>query len=161
MAKIPSHCHSCGAIFASRMISIEGNVKGLTLSNNSETCPYCGGIAYLADGVFNIADDVISILSAPSITKDNLRKLGVAVIDAYKDPSKSENLIKIAESIDPDVANAVRAVTSNKSLALVGLLLFAMAIKSCNLNVSLDANKLIDQLNEEPPQTVDIEIYRI
>ncbi len=138
MTTIPSHCHSCGAIFASRFISIEGSVKNLTLSNNSETCPNCGGRAFLANGVFDIANDVISINSAPSFTKEMLRKLGVAVAEAYKDPSKTEQLNSIAEGIDPELAKVVKKITSGNKLTMVGLFLLAMAIKSCSVNIDLD-----------------------
>ena len=161
MATIPSHCHSCGAIFPSRMISIEGNVENLTLSNNSETCPFCGGTAYLANGVFDIADDVISIISAPKFTKEMLQKLGVAVEEAYKDPTKTDQLNIVAESIDPNLAEVVKKITSGNKLTMVGLFLLAMAIKSCSVNVNMDVNKLIDQLKEQPPQSTKIETFRV
>ena len=161
MATIPSHCHSCGAIFPSRIISIEGNVQNLTLSNNSESCPFCGGRAYLADGVFNIANDVISVISAPRFTFEMLHKLGVAIAEAYRDPSKTDQLNQVAESIDPELAQVVKKITSGNRLTMVGLFLLAMAIKSCSINVDLDANKLIDQLKEQPPQTTEIELFRV
>lgn len=161
MTTIPSHCHSCGAIFPSRMISIEGSVQNLTLSNNSETCPHCGGRAYLANGVFNIANDVISIISAPRFTMEMLQKLGAAVAEAYKDPDKTQQLNEVAESIDPELAGVVRKITSGNSLSMVGLFLLAMAIKSCSINVGLDVNRLIDQLKEQPPQVTSIETFRV
>jgi hypothetical protein len=161
MTTIPSHCHSCGAIFASRFISIEGSVKNLTLSNNSETCPNCGGRAFLANGVFDIANDVISIISAPSFTKEMLSKLGVAVAEAYKDPSKTEQLNSIAEGIDPELAKVVKKITSGNKLTMVGLFLLAMAIKSCSVNIDLDVNKLIDQLKAQPPQATEIETFSV
>ena len=161
MATIPSHCHSCGAIFPSRMISIEGSVENLTLSNNSESCPHCGGRAYLANGVFNIANDVISVISAPRFTMEMLQKLGAAVAEAYNDPSKAEQLNEVAESIDPELASVVSKITSGDRLAMVGLFLLAMAIKSCSINVDLDANRLIDQLKEQPPQVTTIETFSV
>jgi len=161
MAFIPSHCQACGAIFPSRMISIEGNVKNLQLSNNSETCPNCGGRAYLAEGIFDIANDVISIIKAPTLTKEMMQKLGVAVIDAYKNPAKTDQLQSVAESIDPELGKAVKKITAGNKLALVGLFLLAMVIKSCSVNVELDVNELIDQITKEPPQSIDIETFRV
>ena len=157
MAKIPSHCRNCGAVFPSRIISIEGNVKGLTLVNNSEPCPFCSGRAYLAEGVFDIAGDVVSVLNAPGITVDMLKILGSAVIETYKDQSNSAKLVKVAESIDPKLAKVVNDITANKIILPIGLFLLALAIKSCNVNISLDANKLIDQLNDNPPQKTSID----
>ena len=161
MATIPSHCLSCGAIFPSRIISIEGNVQGLTLSNNSESCPYCGGRAYLASGVFNIANDVISVISASRFTFEMLKKFSLAVAEAYKDPGKTDQLNEVAESIDPELGDVVKKITSGNSLSIVGLFLLAMAIKSCSINVDLDVNKLIDQLKEHPPQTTEIETFSV
>lgn len=144
------------------MISISGNIQGLKLRNNSETCPYCGGIAFVADGIFDIANDVISVINAPSFTKEMLQKLGGAVVDAYRNPEKTDELIKFTESIDPNVAKTVKHLASSHKL--IGLFLLAWAIKSCdmsvNVNVSLDANQLIEQMKSEPPQSVDIESYR-
>jgi hypothetical protein len=158
---IPSHCPSCSAVFESRAYSFSGNIKGLYLSDNTETCPQCGGTAFLADGVFDIADDVISIILAPNLTREMLKKLGSAVQNAYKDTSKLSELIELAESIDPAIAKTIKKIASNKRLLLVGLFLLAMAIKSCSANVSLDVNRLIDQLKAQPPQKVSIETYRI
>jgi hypothetical protein len=143
------------------MFSIEGNVQGLTLSNNSEPCPFCNGRAYLAEGVFNIANDVISIIRAPRFTFEMLQKFSVAVAEAYKDPNKTDQLNEIAKSIDPELADVVKKITSGNNITKVGLFLLAMAIKSCSVNVDLDVNKLIDQLKEQPPQTTAIEIFRI
>ncbi len=157
---IPSHCPSCGAVFASRAYSFE-NVSGLTLSNNTEPCPNCEGTAYLADGVFDIAGDVVTIISAPKLTKDLLQKLGVAVQNAYKDKSKVPELLELADSIDPSISKAVKNIVSSNKLSFVGLFLLAMAIKSCSINISLDVNELIDQLKEQPPQSIEIETYRV
>jgi hypothetical protein len=161
MATIPSHCHSCGAIFPSRVISIEGNVQILNLSNNSESCPFCREKAYLADGVFNIANDVISVISAPKFTLEMLQYLGAAVAEAYKDPNRTDHLNQVAESIDPELAAVVKKITSSNRLTVVGLFLLTMAIKSCSVSVDLDVNKLIDQLREQPPQTTIIETFRV
>lgn len=161
MATIPAHCHSCGAVFLSRMIAIEGSVQNLTLSNNSEPCIYCEGRAFLADGVFNIANDVISVISAPDFTLEMLRRLGVAVQEAYKDPSKVSQLKEVAESIDPELANVINKITSSNKLTMVGLFLLAMAIKSCSVDVNIDVNRLIDQLKEQPPQTTEIDTFSV
>ena len=129
---LPSHCPSCGAIFASRAYSISG--KSISLSDNTEMCPFCGEEAYLAEGVFDIAENMISIISAPDITKEMLMKLGAAVQEAYKKETGPEELIRTAESIDPKLATAVKNIVSNKKLYFVGLFILAMAIKQCSLD---------------------------
>jgi hypothetical protein len=64
MAGLPARCTRCGFEFESRAINIEGVVKGLRLSNITETCPNCGGTARLVEGTFNVRGGVIEALQA-------------------------------------------------------------------------------------------------
>ena len=152
--QIPALCSSCGALFASRAFNISGNVKNLTLSGNKETCPFCGGWANIADGVFDVAGNVLSIVSAPNITKQMLGAFGAAVKKAYEVKKPPEELAKEVEKIDPSFGEIIRKSGSNKKLYLVSLLLIVAAIKSCNVDVKLDANRLIDQIRGTPPAAV-------
>jgi len=152
--QIPALCSSCGALFASRAFNISGNVKNLTLSGNKETCPFCGGWADIADGVFDVADNVLSIVSAPNITKQMLGAFGAAVKKAYEVKKPPEELAKEVEKIDPSFGEIIRKSGSNKKFYLVSLLLIVAAIKSCNVDVKLDANRLIDQIRGTPPAAV-------
>jgi len=161
MALIPSHCHSCGAVFPSRAYAFSGNMKGLHLHQNRESCPYCGGHAYLAEGVFDIAENIITIVSSPEITKEMLRKLGIAAINAYKNPENTNDLLSLAKSFNPEIGEAIEKVTKSNSLTIVGLFLLAMAIKSCSMNITLDVNELINQMKEQPPQTTQIEVFSV
>ncbi len=112
-ALIPVSCPHCGALFASRAIHISGNVQGLTLSGNKETCPYCGNMALIVDGVFNVADNVLSIISAPNVTKQMLASFEEAIKKAYAEKSDPEQLAKEVEKIDPSFGEAVREAGKN------------------------------------------------
>lgn len=152
--QIPALCPSCGALFASRAFNVSGNVKNLTLSSNKETCPFCGGLADIADGVFDVAGNVLSVVSAPSITKQMLAAFSAAVKKAYEEKKPPEELAKEVEKIDPSFGEIIRKSGSSKQFYLVSLLLIFTAIKSCNVDVKLDANRLIDQLRGTPPAAV-------
>ncbi len=152
--RIPALCSSCGALFASRAFNISGDVKNLTLSGNKETCPFCGAWADIADGVFDVADNVLSIVSAPNITKQMLGAFGKAVKKAYEVKKPPEELATEVEKIDPSFGEIIRKSGSNKRFYLVSLLLIVAAIKSCNVDVKLDANRLIDQIRGTPPAAV-------
>jgi hypothetical protein len=151
---IPVSCPHCGALFASRAFHINGNVQRLMLSGNRETCPYCGNMAHVADGVFNVAKNVLSVVSAPNITKQMLTAFEAAVRKAYTEKTAPELLASEVEKIDPTFGDAFRKAGNNNQLYAASLLIALVAIKSCTLDVKLDANRLIEQLTNSPPAIV-------
>jgi hypothetical protein len=151
---IPVSCPHCGALFASRAFHISGNVQGLTLIGNKESCPFCGQMAHIADGVFDVADNVLSVVSAPNVTKQMLAAFEAAVKKAYAEKAAPEQLAKEVEKIDPSFGEVVRKVGKNNHLYLASLLIALAAIKSCSVDIKLDANRLIDQLTNSPPTAV-------
>ena len=155
LTQIPALCPSCGAIFVSRLISIGDNVKNLTLMNNKETCPFCGNLADTAEGVFDIADNIISVISAPHITKQMLSALSIAVKKAYTEKTQPEELIKTVEKIDPSLGETIRKY-SKTPFYLTAMLLIYLAIKSCTVDVEqkLDVNQLIDQFKSASPAQI-------
>jgi len=74
MPMIPAFCISCGTSFSSGISA--GNVRGMSLQNNmSGPCPKCGSMGRVIDGIFNVTEDVIEIVSAPHWTHDKLNQL--------------------------------------------------------------------------------------
>lgn len=141
---IISHCSSCGAIFQSRIIKID-NVVNLTLSNIEETCPHCGGVANIAEGVFSATNGMLSIISAPDITQKMYQEfLGLAK-KAKNKKLEDSDFISAAKAIDPRLGTVAILATRNKKLAtLVFLIIW---LKSCvAFDVKLDANQLYDQI---------------
>jgi hypothetical protein len=153
-ALIPVSCPHCGALFAPRAFHISGNVQGLTLSGNKETCPFCGNMAHIADGVFNVAVNVLSVVSAPNITKQMLAAFEAAVKKAVVEKITAEQLAKEVEKIDPSFGEVVRKVGKNNHLYIASLLIALAAIKSCTVDIKLDANHLIEQLTNSPPAAI-------
>ncbi len=85
-----------------------GNVANLTLSGNRESCPRCGQMALMADGVFNIANNVLSVVTAPNITKQMLAAFESAVTKTQKENISTEQLASEVAKIDPSFGEAVR-----------------------------------------------------
>lgn len=152
--QIPAYCPSCGAVFASRLISISGNVSNLRLSGNKESCPFCGEMADTAEGVFDIAGDFISIISAPHITKQMISELGATVTKAYKEKITQEKLAEEIGKIHPSFGDFISKVS--KKLFKLALLIIIGIIGSSpvNVNLSIDVNRLIDQLTGKSPTEI-------
>jgi hypothetical protein len=119
------------------------NIRGLHLRGNVETCPRCGGLANIADGVFDIAGDVVTAVTAPRMTTAMLAALSSALRKAYEEKKQPEEVAKDVEVIDPALAALIR---KNVGFWPLVVILVMLAIKSCSLNIALDANRLLDQL---------------
>jgi hypothetical protein len=154
---IPASCPNCGAIFPSAFGSMfRGNAQRVMFEGNTETCPFCGGEARTADGVFDITNRVITAVSAPHITLVMLAAFEAAVRRAYKEKKPPEELAKEVERIDPTFGAVIRR-SANTSFYLTILLLILLTIRSClsvNIDMKVDANRLIDQLMNTPPAAV-------
>jgi hypothetical protein len=150
-AQIPVSCPACGAVFASRGFVFSGNIQNLQMSGNKESCPFCGSAADVAEGIFNITDSIISIISAPTITKTMLVALESSVKNAYLNKTPKDELADEVTKIDPSFGDLIRNASTTNRLYLTFLLLLLAFIKSCTVNVKLDANQLIDQIRGVQP----------
>jgi hypothetical protein len=106
MPPIPAFCRSCGRAFASGIFA--ENVRGLTLSGNTSQCPYCGGIGDIPDGVFDVFDDVIRVVSSPSWTVDRLNRLAGKLSKAREQKASPEAVAEIVDKEDPQLASVFR-----------------------------------------------------
>jgi hypothetical protein len=152
---LPALCPNCGAIFPSAFGSmLPGNAQRVMFAGNTETCPFCGGEARTAEGVFDFTNHVITTVSAPHITLAMLAAFGAAVRRAYKEKKPPEELAREVEKIDPSFGAAIRK-SGNSGFYLTALLMIILyTIHSCSLKVNLDVNQLIDQLQHTSPAAV-------
>ena len=158
MVGFPAYCSHCGTLFQSRLIGISpgARIESLTLSGNQETCPNCGRMADVVDGVFNAYDDVLELISGPQFTREILRAFSELIEKAAKQEITEDELQKQAAEIDPDLGKAVAQMRAKTPSAMAALILAMLAIKSCNFDVNVDAridlNELWHQLTSEPRQ---------
>ncbi|MGO3050369.1 hypothetical protein CD110_04720 [Staphylococcus casei] len=61
MVKLVAICEVCDKVFQSSF-ELKDSYK-IFMKNNKETCPYCGGLAFIPDGVYNVKDEIINIFS--------------------------------------------------------------------------------------------------
>lgn len=154
----PAYCPSCGAIFQSKLTGISGVVTNLLLSGDKETCPFCGNWTDIGDGVFDIADNVISVVSAPNITLNMLKALETVAKQAYRENLTPDEAIEAANAISPDFRILLKSIPLINGFFKVGLLFILHAINRYKQNIdsisSLDVNKLISQVTGKSPTDI-------
>lgn len=137
-------CSSCGAIFQSLGIRVSGRSVA-RLSGNKETCPHCGHLADIADGVFSTADGILKIITAPDITKEMYAAfLGLAKKAQDKEIDESQ-LVEAVTAIHPQLGAALKLAKKNKKLGMVVILILAIS-RFITFDVKIDANRLFDQI---------------
>ena len=142
---IPVYCPACGAIFPSSFLTFGNDVKGLVLNRNMERCINCGSIAQVVDGVFDIANNLISIITAPKYTHDILTKFENAAKDAYNDKIDIEDLAEVADQVNPELGKTIRSPLF-KDIYKIGLLILIIICGCIRVNIEINVNELIEQL---------------
>lgn len=153
MPNLPAVCKQCGAAFASA-IAINSNAKHATISGVTQRCPHCGNDADVLDGTFNVAGNVIKIVRSNELTVDMLKRLGELAKQARSKNKTVETFAKEAEEIHPALGPLVRQSVGKVPFATILLILVLLAVKSCSVDISLDANKLIDQMSTQSPDSI-------
>lgn len=146
-------CRVCGLEFG--MTGLIGGSANIVMKGNSTTCLKCGALADILDGTYKMRDSRIEEISGPALTIEIARRLGVIVDKAKRQPDllASELVAEIAD-VSPELA----AKIAKRGWGIWALLLLLIwLIKSVELNVSLDVNRLIDQLEvmEQKSESVD------
>lgn len=151
--RVPALCPSCGGISEIRLPFAMGPGTRVHLAGNMTNCPYCGSIAQVADGVFEIAAGAIKIISAPDITSAMLTNFGQLISATYQGKASTDNLEESARIIDLRLGAAVQLAKQSNGYTWVVLLMLAFFISQC-VNVDVDANRLIDQMIGLPPERI-------
>lgn len=93
MINLPAICEECETIFPS---GISGGGGSTFTINNSKSgpCPKCGSMGFIPDGTYRLIDNFIEILSAPTTTVYELKKLSKILQDTKFDKITPENMEK-------------------------------------------------------------------
>lgn len=115
-------------------------------------------MADVADGLFDVADGVLKVVQAPAKTAAMLAQLAEVLHRARLDKLPMQEAQRQVQAVDPEAA-ALLARTP-KGFFWTAVLLMIVAIKACNPTIKVDAkitidgNKLVDQLRDRPPASV-------
>ncbi len=151
MVHIPAFCDNCGAAFNSGIVV--NNCRNLTLSGNrSGPCPRCGSMGSVIDGVFNVAGDVIEILSAPQRTLDSLNRLSQVLRTAATEKQSPDEIARNIEAKAPEYSSISKYIPKNATELVAWLTLIFLAIQTINQlgkdeppNVNIILNQSVEQ----------------
>lgn len=82
MVRLIAICDLCDKAFQSSF-EIKNSYEIYT-KNNKETCPYCGALSYIPDGIYNVKNEIVDVFS----------------IDGGKDLYKLEKILKNVKKND-------------------------------------------------------------
>ena len=152
MTRVPAYCENCGAIFPAP-VGLGAGSK-IILKNVVTNCPFCGSLAQL-DGEFEGAGNAIRIIRSKNITPQNLKAFAALLRDAYQKKTSVEETKQQAAKIDPALGEAIESISKSKSVWTASLIVLMFALSRCNfdVNVSLDVNRLLnDIINKRPAE---------
>ena len=152
LAQLPAVRNQCGAFFQS---GIGGAAAHVTVTGCVQRCPFCGGTAKIADGVFDLTKNTVDVLQSGEITASILERFGLLARSAYAERATLKEFAAQADEIHPALGELVRKSRGNSPFAaLLIMILVFWFMKSCTVNVNfdVDVNRLIDQATGKDPK---------
>lgn len=132
--------------------------SGVTFENVAVSCPQCGRMARLGDGIYSVDGDQLRLDAGPLNTRQMISELQRIAEAARENKLTTEEILAEIADVSPDLARKLRGIGSWPVLGLA-LVLFWI-IKSFTLDVKIDFNWLIDEAwhvahGEDPVQHLD------
>lgn len=125
MPEIPAFCDECGTIFGSGFV-VE-NSRDITFSGNFVgPCPNCGSMGHIPDGVYNVLDGTIELLSGLNKSVAQIKRLTSLLRDAQKSNMSKADLGQRLEKEVPEFSSLSKWMPDSPSAryALISLILF-------------------------------------
>jgi hypothetical protein len=150
---LPVFCGNCKTIFPSRNHTFSGQY--FELWDNEEPCPGCGfEHAKLSEGIFNLAEDTVEVLSAPDITHAMLAATQFISDKVIAGEIAGEDAVVEYEAVTPKIGEvAKRAWSFGKSAFWT----FAAIASIASLYLALDQKWANTECQEATKQQVEIQ----
>lgn len=146
MGLVPGYCKDCGARFLSQAVSVD-ETSTVILENNRVNCPNSPSHrAYLLDGVFTGAGELVRLVSGPDLSVEVLREVSELLEQARAQGRSMEDAADLVDGMHPGLGRILKRF-QNLGLAVtfVGVL---SADINVNLNIDIDVNRLVEQAVE-------------
>ncbi|GEM_PF-6018642 len=147
MGLIPGYCKDCGARFLSRAVSVD-DTSTVILENNQINCPNSPDHrAYLLDGVFTGAGELVKLVNGPDFSAEVLRELTDLLEQARAQGRSLEEAADTADRMYPGLGRILKHFQSLGYTAAIVAILSAEI--NVNLNIDIDVNRLVEQAMEQ------------
>ena len=133
----------------------------LQMQNCGTTCPKCGGEADIVDGAYHHKDGELIGVTGSFLGAELAERLKGVIKKAKQKKSDSIELLADIADVSPGLAEKLKSKVNFPSLVMILILIWL--IKSVELNVTVDVNKLIDQaagaVGEKSEEDIDFDRY--
>lgn len=158
MAMTPAICDSCRAIFGSEGF-IGGTGTNITITGSKVgPCPNCGGMGSIPDGVYDLQDDTLKVISASGTSPETLQSL-IGLLEALKrgEASSSQVIDRVEQEV-PALAPTVRAALAKSDPSKWVLLLIAIISMYLQATAAQppSADEVAESIREKPIPTYSV-----
>lgn len=131
MAQVPAFCDNCGnAFITSNFIDGDANVS---LKNVVISCPNCGSIAKVPDGIYQFIGDTIKILSAPYSSYLKIQRLTEILQRAKEKKASAKETSKIIEEELPEFSGIAQYLKQQTPTIVIGVIQILLGIIQIHL----------------------------
>lgn len=126
---LPAICETCSTIFPSGFAL--NDASDITfVGTTSGPCPNCGGTGRVPDGTYNSFGNVLELISGPSQTFEDLKRLSEILERARDQQALPEEVLAEIENNDPKLKTIADLFpkTRNEFYMVVGLVIAAIAL---------------------------------
>jgi len=131
MPVLPAFCDNCGAAFNSGF-AVDDCLNISFHNNKSGPCPRCGSMGTVLEGVFNVVNGAIEILSAPQSSIDSLNKLDAILKEAAVDKSTADDIATKIDSNVPELSEISKFIPKTSTELVAWLTFILIAIQTIN-----------------------------
>lgn len=96
----PAKCSNCGLVFHATAIAVSDSIN-VMITGSRQSCPQCGHMASIGDGVYDFIGDKVTLTSGPESTADMLRALAQTVRDSIAAGESPEKTVERAAEFLP------------------------------------------------------------
>ncbi|WP_280569611.1 hypothetical protein [Chromohalobacter sp. 296-RDG] len=157
MGMIPGYCKDCGARFVSSAVSVDETSRVIVESTHV-SCPNSPQHrAYLLDGVFTGAGELVRLLSGPDSSGEVLEQIAQLIREARAQGRSLDDTAEKAENLYPGIGSILKRF-QNLGFAMAVVIAMNPQV-NLNFNVDIDVNRLVEQAvgiwcKQESPEEV-------
>ena len=119
------------------------------MSGNRETCPRCGKLATMAEGIFNFTNDTIEVISASKSTVEKLTQYRRLIEDLRTGTVSHSEVVSSIRNNAPELSKLIDLLpkTRNELYAFLTLLITILGMYIANDKEPINTNTVINSYN--------------